>query len=161
MVPIMCASHVGGSFTFPFRISIWKGPMCTIYFNSTTTLISSMVLSSWPPATPSCKVASTPPLRDNNWARHKVAYGVVSWSSSLSLMTLMILPSIQVPSTKGTRLEKADQLGTTKNTISSSYPATSFTCSLMITNPKACMCWPPIPTRSTGWLTSFSNGRIG
>ena len=53
------------------------------------------------------------------------AHGVASWSNSLSLMMLMILPSIHVPSTKGTRLEKADQLGMTKNTTSSSYPAAS------------------------------------
>ena len=104
-VIIMCASCIGSSFTFPFRISVWKGPMCTLSFNSTTTLISSMLSSSQPPTTPSCKVSSTPPLCDNNWAGCIVAHGVARWSNSLSLMMLMILFSVQVPSTKGTQLK--------------------------------------------------------
>ena len=40
--------------------------------------------------------------------------------------------------------------GTTRNTMSWSYPATSLTCSLTITNPKGHVHQPPSPTRCRG-----------
>ena len=74
--------------------------------------------------------------RDNNCTRWTVAQGVEIWSISLSLMTLITHANVQVPITSRTLLPNADPSGTTKNTTSSSYPATSLTWSLAITNPK-------------------------
>ena len=49
-----------------------------------------------------------------------IAQGVKSLSISLSLITLMILPSIQVPITIGTRWENSNSSGTMRKTTSSS-----------------------------------------
>ena len=49
-----------------------------------------------------------------------VDHDVERWSISLSRITLIILPIVQVPTTKGTLRPELDSSGTTRNTASSS-----------------------------------------
>ena len=53
---------------------------------------------------------------------------VDSQSSSLSLMTLTILPSVHIPITRGTCLKNSDSSGTTRKTTSSSASYESTEC---------------------------------
>ena len=79
------------------------------------------------PSTPSSGVPPTTMRCDNNCARQTLTQGVEIWSISLSLITLITHARVQVPITTGTRLPKVDLSRTTRNTTSSSYPATSLT----------------------------------
>ena len=54
-----------------------------------------------------------------------MAHGTDNLSISLSLITLIILQSIQVPNNRGTCLKNSDLSGTMRKTMSSSYPVTS------------------------------------
>ena len=76
-----------------------------------------------------------------------VAHGMERWSILLSQMTLIILPIVQVPMTKGTLHPNSNSSGTTRNTTSSSYPAISCTCMCRMTNPSGLVCFPPNPMR--------------
>ena len=73
-----------------------------------------------------------------------VDHGVVRLSISLSQMTLIILLIVQVPTTKGTLRPKSDSLGTTRNTVSLSYPAISNICMCKMTNPSGLESFPPM-----------------
>ena len=79
------------------------------------------------PSAPSSCVSPVMMHHDNNCARQTVAQGVEIQSISLSLMTLITHTRVQVPITIGTHLPKVDLSGSTRNTTSSSYPATSLT----------------------------------
>ena len=100
--------------------------------------------------TPSSCISPVTMRHNNNCARWTVAQGVEIWSISLSLITLITRARVQVLITIGTHLPKVDLSGTTKNTTSSSYLATSLTCSLVITNPRGHVCWPPSQTKCNG-----------
>ena len=58
--------------------------------------------------------------RLNKWDALTIAQGVESLFISLSLITLMILPSVQVPIMIGTCWENSDSSDTTRKTMSSS-----------------------------------------
>ena len=91
-----------------------------------TIMSTSLSAGAFVPLAPYC-VFSAMTHRDNNCERRTVAQGVEIQSISLSLITLITRVNVQVPMTIGTRLPKFDPSGTTRNTTSSSYPATSFT----------------------------------
>ena len=65
---------------------------------------------------------AAPSWQESSRATLIVDHCVARLSISLSLMTI-ILPIVQVPTTKGTLHPKSDSSGTTRNTASSSYPA--------------------------------------
>ena len=79
-------------------------------------------------------------------------------SSSLSLITFTTQPSIQVPITSSTHLEKSEPSGTIRKMMSSSYTAISLTWTLRMTNPSSHVQLPPHPTRCSGWSTRSSSG---
>ena len=89
------------------------------------------------------------------------AQGIESLSISPSLITLTILPSVQVPTTMGTCWENSDLSGTTRKTTSSSHPAISFTWTLNITKPSGWVLVPPTQARFRGWLTRSCSGSMG
>ena len=79
-----------------------------------------------------------------------VDHGVARLSILLSQMTLIILPIVQVPTTRGTLHLKSDSSGTTRNTASSSYPVIPHTCTCKMTNLSRLVCFPPNPMRFNG-----------
>ena len=87
--------------------------------------------------------------------------GIESLSISPSLITLTILPNVQVLTTLGTCWVNSDSSGTTRKTMSLSYPAISFTWTLNITKPSGWVFVPPNPTRFRGWLTRSCSGSMG
>ena len=82
-------------------------------------------------------------------------------SSSLSLIMFTMRPSIQVPITSQTHLEKSEPSGTIRKMTSSLYPAISLTWTLRMTNPNGCIWLPPNPTKCSGWSTRSSSGNTG
>ena len=76
-----------------------------------------------------------------------VNHGVERLSISLSWITLIILPIVQVPTAKGTLHPNSDSSGTTRNTVSSSYPAIPHTCMCKMTNLSGLVRFPPDPMR--------------
>ena len=89
-------------------------------------------------------------MQDSSHATLVVDHGMGRLSISLSQIMLISLPIVQVPTTKGTLHLKSDSSGTTRNTMSSSYPATPHTCMHKMTKPSGLVCIPPNPTRFTG-----------
>ena len=148
-VTITCVSCVGAWDIFPSKISVWNGPPCML-FSISTTVSNSFSPGTSVPSAPFSGVPSATRHCDSNWARRTVDQGVEIQSISLSLITLMTHAKVQVPITIGTCLPKVDSSGTTRNTTSSSYPATSLTSSLAITNPKGHVHQPPSPTKCSG-----------
>ena len=90
-----------------------------------------------------------------------MAQGVERWPISLSQMTLIILPIVQVPMIKGALWPNSDSSGTTRNTTSSPYLAISLTCMCRIMNPSRLVHFLPSPTRFNGWSTKSTSGRTG
>ena len=114
-------------FTRPSMILVWNGLRQTL---SCTVTSSSMLPSGDPPLAPSTGVSvpsmagmAMPNWQESNHATLVVDHGMARLSISLSRMTLIILPIVQVPTTRGTLCPKSDSLGTTRKTTSSSYPA--------------------------------------
>ena len=135
-------------------ISVWNGPRWTL---SHTTTSSLMPLSGGPPLAPSTGVSipweaetAAPHQQESSHTTLVVDHGMERWSISLSQMTLIILPIVQVPTTKGTLCPNLDLLGTTRNTTSSSYPVIPHTCMCRMTNPSGLLHFPPSPTRFNG-----------
>ena len=132
-------------------ISVWNGPRWTL---SPTITSSSTLPSRDPPLAPSTRVSapSEAGMAMPNWQESShttlvVDHGVARLSISLSQMMLIILPIIQVPTTKGTLRPKSDSSGTTRNTASSSYPTIPCTRTCKMTNLSGLVCFPPNPTR--------------
>ena len=88
--------------------------------------------------------------QDSSHATLVVDHGMARLSISLSQITLISLLVVQVPTNKGTLHPKLDSSGTTRNTASSSYPATPHTCTCKMTNPSGLVCILPNPMRFTG-----------
>ena len=135
-------------------ISVWNGPKWTL---SCTVTSSSMFPSGDPPLAPSTWVSAHPEAgaavllqQESSYAILAVAHGMERWSILLSRMMLIILPIVQVPMTMGTLLPNSNSSGTTTNTMSSSYPAISRTCTCRMTNLSRLVCFPPNPTRFNG-----------
>ena len=97
--------------------------------------------------TPSEVGTAMPNWQESSRATLIVDCGMERWSISLSQITLIILPIVQVPTTKGTLHLNSDSSGTTRNTTSSSYPVIPHTCTHKMTNPSELVCFPPNPTR--------------
>ena len=87
--------------------------------------------------------------------------GIESLSISPSLIMLTILPNVQVLTTMGTRRANSDLSGTTRKTMSLSYPAISFTWTPNITKPSRWVLVPSNPTRFRGWSTRSCSGSMG
>ena len=125
-------------------------------------MTSSSTSTSWGPPLASSDWASMLPKartavlfwQESSCAIFAVAQGMERQSISLSQMTLIILPIVQVPMTKGTLRPNSDSLGTMRNTTSSSYPTISHTCMCRITKLSRLVHFLPNPTMS-------SNGRTG
>ena len=79
-----------------------------------------------------------------------VDHGVERWSISLSQISLIILPIVQVPMAKGTLCPNLDSSGTIRNTASSSYPAIPRTCMRRMTNLSGLVRFAPNPIRFNG-----------
>ena len=92
----------------------------------------------------------TVPCQHNKWEAHIITQDVDIPSSSLSLIALTILPSMHVPIMRGTCLENSDSSGTTRKTMSSSYPAISLTWTQKITRPRGLVLMPPNPIKFRG-----------
>ena len=132
-------------------ISIWNGARQML---SHTITSSSMLLSRNPPLAPSTRVSAptvagtaTPHWQESRCANLTVAHSTERWSISLSQMTLIILPIMQVPTTKGTLCPNSDSSGTTRNTASSSYPVIPRTCMCRMTNLSRLVHFLPNPMR--------------
>ena len=123
-------------------ISVWNGPKQTLSLIVT----SSSTSSDWVSALPEAKTAILF-WQESSCTILTVAQGMDRWSISLSRMTLIILPIVQVPMTKVTLHPNSDSSGTTRNTMSSSYPMISRTCTCRITKPSGLVLFPPNPTR--------------
>ena len=124
---------------------------------SRTIMSSSTLLSRGPPLAPSTQVSAptvagtaAPHRQESRHANLAVAHSMERWSISLSQITLIILPIVQVPMTKGTLRPNSDSSGTTRNTASSSYPAIPCTCMCRVTNPSGLVRFLPNPTRFNG-----------
>ena len=135
-------------------ISIWNGPMWML---SHTITSSSMLLSRGAPLVPSTGVSTPsevgitiPNQQESSHATLLVDHGMERQSILLSQITLIILPIVQVPTTKGTLLPNLDSSGTTRNTASLSYPVIPCTCICKMTNPSGLVCFPPNPMRFNG-----------
>ena len=132
-------------------ISVWNGPRWTL----SHTITSSSTLPSWgPPLAPSTGVSApsevgtaTPHQQESSRTTLVVDHGVESQSISLSQITLIILPIVQVPTTKGTLRLNSDSSGTTRITMSSSYPVIPHTCMCKMTNLSGLVHFPPNPMR--------------
>ena len=118
-------------FTRPSMISVWNGPRRTL---SHTITSSSMLPSEDPPLAPSTGVSPpseagmvVPNWQESNRATLIGDHSMARLSISLSQMTLIILPIVQVPTTRGTLHPKSDSAGTTRNTAPLSYPAIPHT----------------------------------
>ena len=79
-----------------------------------------------------------------------VAHGMERWSISLSQITLIILPIIQVPTTKGILCPNPDSSGTMRNTASLLYPVIPHTCTCRMTNLSGLVHFLPNPMRFNG-----------
>ena len=90
-----------------------------------------------------------------------MAQGIERWSISLSWMTFIILPIVQVPMIKRTLQPNSDSSGTMRNTTSSLYPVISLTCTCRIMNPSRLVHFLPNPTRFNGWSIRSTSGRTG
>ena len=90
-----------------------------------------------------------------------MAQGVERQFISLFQMTLIILPIVQVPITKGTLRLNSDSSVTMRNTTSLSYLVISLNCMCRIMNPSRLVYFLPNPTRFNGWLTKSTSGRTG
>ena len=88
--------------------------------------------------------------QESSHATLVVDHSMARLSISLSQMMLIILPIVQVPTTKGTLRPKSDSLGTTRNTASSSYPVIPHTCMCKMTNLSGLVHFPPNPMRFNG-----------
>ena len=135
-------------------ISVWNGPRRTLSHTVTSSL---MLPSGDPPLAPSTRVSAPseagtamPNQQESSCATLIVDHGMVRLSISFSQMTLIILPIVQVPTTKGTLRPKSDSSGTTRNTTSSSYPVIPCTCTCKMTNPSGLVHFPPNPMRFNG-----------
>ena len=135
-------------------ISVWNGPRQTLSYTITS---PSMLLSGCPPLAPSTGVSAPseagtamPHQQESRCANLAVAHSMERWSISLSQITLIILPIMQVPMTKGTLHLNLDSLGTTRNTASSSYPVIPCTCMCRMTNPSGLVHFLPTPMRFNG-----------
>ena len=135
-------------------ISVWNGPRQTL---SRTVTSSSTLPSRDSPLAPSTGVSAPsevgmamPNQQESSRATLVVDHGVARLSISLSGMTWIILPIVQVPTTKGTLCLNSDSSGTIRNTASSSYPATPHTCMHKMTNPSGLVHFPPNPMRFNG-----------
>ena len=148
-VTITCVSCAGAWDIYPSKISVWNGPTWVLPLISTT-VSTSFSLGALVPSAPFSGFSSATTHHDNNCARWTVTQGVEILSISLSLITLITRARVQVPITIGTRLPKVESSGTTRKMTSSSYPATSLTWSLVITNPKGHVHRPPSPTKCSG-----------
>ena len=132
-------------------ISVWNSPRQTL----SCTITSLSMLPSWdPPVARSTRVSApsevgtaVPNQQESSHATLVVDHGVVRLSISLSRMMLIILPIVQVPTTKGTLHPKSNSSGTTRNTVSSSYPVVPHTCMCKMTNPSRLVHFPPNPMR--------------
>ena len=141
-------------FSHPSMISVWNGPRRTL----SHTVTSSLTLTSGdPPLAPSTGVSapSEVGMAMPNWQGSScptlvVDHSMVRLSISLSQITLISLLIVQVPTTKRTLHPKSDSSGTTRNTVSSSYPAIPHTCMRKMTNPSGLVHIPPSPMRFTG-----------
>ena len=117
--------------------------------------------SAWAsPAFPGVKTA-TLFQQESSCAILAVAQGTERQSISLSQMMLIILPIVQVPMTRGTLQPNSDSSGTMRNTMSSSYPAISLTCTSRIMNLSGLVHFLPSATRFNRWSTRSSSGRTG
>ena len=132
-------------------ILIWNSPRQTL---SCTKTSSSTLLSGDPPLAPSTGASApseawtaVPHWQESSHATLVVDHGLARLSILLSRITLIILPIVQVPTTRGTLHPKSDTSGTTRNTASSSYPAIPHTCMCKMTNPNGLVRFPANPTR--------------
>ena len=128
----MSAVSLSRGFTLYSRIWVWNGPSFTCFFTEmgssiplSVDLADEVWASSTPLTAPSPR--SVVPCLLSKHNVQVVAHGTDNLSISLSLITLMILQSVQVPNTKGTCLENSDSSGTMRKTMSSSYLVTSAT----------------------------------
>ena len=135
-------------------ISVWNGPRRML---SHTITSSSMLFSRVPSLAPSTSISAPSEVRTAvpNWQESShdsliVDHGMERQSVSLSQITLIILPIVQVPTTTETLCLNLDSSGTTRNTVSSSYPAIPCTCMRNMTNPSGLVHFPPNPTRFNG-----------
>ena len=135
-------------------ILVWNSPRRTL---SHTVTSSSTLPSRNPPLAPSTRVSApseaqmtTPKWQESSHTTLVVDHGVARLSISLSQITLITLLILQVLTTKGTLHLNSDSSGTTRNTVSSSYPAIPYTCMHKMTNPSGLVCFPPNPTRFNG-----------
>ena len=141
-------------FTRPSMISVWNDPGQTLSHTVTSSL---MLPSGDPPLAPSTGVSV--PSKAGTAALHQqesscttlaVDHSMARLSISLSQMTLIILPIVQVPTTSVTLHPKSDLLGTTRNTTSSSISCDTHTCMHKMTNPSGLVHFPPNPMRFNG-----------
>ena len=135
-------------------ISVLNSPRWML---SHTIFSSSKLPSGGPPLAPSTQVSAPPEAgtatlhwQESSRTTLAVAHGVERWSISLSRITLIILPIVQVPMTKGTFCPNLDSLGTTRNTASLSYPVIPHTCTHRMMNLSGLVHFPPNPTRFNG-----------
>ena len=135
-------------------ISVWNSPRWTLPH----TITSSSMLPSWnPPLAPSTGVSApsdmgtaVPHQQESSHATLVVDHGMVRLFILLSQITLIILPIVKVPTTKGTLRPNSDSSKTTRSTASSSYPVISHTCTHKMMKPSGLVCFPPNPTRFKG-----------
>ena len=135
-------------------ISVWSGPRQTL---SHTVTSLSMLPSGDPPLAPSTRASvpseagmAMPNQQESSRTTLIVDHGVVRLSISLSQIMLIIVPIVQVPTTRGTLHLKSDSLGTARNTASSSYPVIPHTCMCKMTDPSGLVHFPPNPMRFNG-----------
>ena len=109
-------------------IWVWNGPSFRFSFMKTGSSIywSGEAMDAVAPSSagalpPSPTSRAAVPCQHNKWEAHIITQEVDNWSSSLSLMTLTILPSMHVPITRGMHLENSDSSGTKRKTRSLSY----------------------------------------
>ena len=163
---ITSAVSLSRGFTLHSKIWVWNGSNFTCSFTKmglsiplSVDSVDEVWASSAPPTAPSPR--SVVPHLLSKHDIQVIAHRTDNLSISLSLITLMILHSIQVPNTRGTHLENSDLVGMMRKTTSSSYPVTSTMGTQRIMNPNGLVRPPPKPTKFTGWSISSSNGRTG
>ena len=134
-------------------IWVWNSPSLTLSFmkmsSSISWLCEDLGAAMGPsPAAPESTTAV--PCLLNKQEALTITHGVDNLSSSLSFITLTILPSVQVLITRGTYLENSDSSGTTKKMMSLSYPVITVTCTHNIMKPRGQVLVPPNPTKLRG-----------
>ena len=149
-------------------IWVWNGPSFMLSFMKMDLSISRSCEASdvVAPSSPGVLLASpnsgaAVPHQHNKCKAHAIVQEVENWSSSLSLMTLTILPSVHVPITRGMHLENSDSSGTTRKMMSSSYPTISLTWTCKVTKPRSLVLVPPNPIKFRGYSTRSPSGRTG